>query len=138
MNDRVGSSLGVRYWSLLLELEDCCWYIGVLVASGGGELALVSFERTRSRRRMLKIECFRVCACGSVPIRDVGEDDEGEMRSVDLVGARPGAPVLESIGASIVLVAAASSGFAMRSPPKDCDRLRSFCIAAITMVRAES
>lgn len=62
-------------------------------------------------------------------MREGGEVDDGEMRSVDLVGSRPDVSILESMGTSLdVPGAAASSGFAIRSPPKDCDRLKSFCI----------
>jgi len=101
---------------------------------------LASLEGIRSRRRMLKMECFRVCACGSVGTRDGGEDEEGEMRSVDPVGASPGASILEFVGTSAVpeVEATPSSGFAILNPPKDCDKLKSFCIASVARPSLQS
>lgn len=54
---------------------------------------------------------------------------DGEVLSVVLEGASPAASSREFIGTSRETPGAALSGFAMRKPPNDCDRLKSFSMA---------
>jgi hypothetical protein len=77
------------------------------------------------------MECLREWDCGSVETRAslVKGVGEGVVGSVDRVGASTGGSNLEFVGTSREVPGEASSGFAMRKPPKDCERLKSSSMA---------
>jgi hypothetical protein len=61
-----------------------------------------------------------------------GGEGEGVLRSVVRDGSSPEASILEFIGTSFDVPGDdALSGFAMRRPPSDCERLKSFSMAQI-------
>ena len=69
------------------------------------------------------MECLRDCDCGSVVDRDSLEiveiEGEGAVKSVVRDGVSGSASILMSVIASGEVSGDASSGFAMRRPPKD-------------------
>jgi hypothetical protein len=70
---------------------------------------------------MLKIECLRDCDWGSVEARaslDIGGGG-GSVTSAVREGARADESILGFVGTSCEVLGDASSGFAMRKPPKD-------------------
>lgn len=116
---RVRGSLGPLNDSLLLESER--WYFGSGACGGvrGDEvLSLAS-----PLRRILKIECRRDCDGGSVDDRtslEIGCGDGGTSISVEREGEKAADDsILEAIGTSWGNPGEASSGFAMRKPPRD-------------------
>lgn len=97
---------------------------------GGGGVRDGESGGASPRRRILKIECLRDWDCGSVEVRASLEIGGEEVVDVSVVGiVEKGCDSsAELVGTSFEDPGEASSGFAIRNPPRDCERLRSFSI----------